>query len=672
MANNFTITISAVDKATSVARKVNKSLERITDPINRLGKETKALSEHFSVIGKMTGITQIGKGFKKLGGSAISAARSVASIVTPVAALTAAGVVAGVVALADGFGRTATSVRNAAAALGMPAQRLQAYQGAARLVGLASEDMTGGLKALGGTLEDSVTGRNLEAASAMNQFGISVHRLKNGSIDTTRALHDIADVIRRMPNAQAQQKFASIFGIEQLLPMLQRGGDGIDKLVNKAKSLGAVMTPEQIAAGERYNEQMVALDLQVERLKITFGNALAPAVERVVGVVGRLVDKYGAVVGSRIAEYAQKLADWVNRTDWGGIASQISGFVGAIGGIKTIALGLAAITFGGAIKGIYDLTKGVKDLVQAVRGRSRDAAIVDGVAGGGAGKGLVPRILPWIARLGIPLWLATHSESLNTGEDEYLEKRRAKPAQAWGGDIVAERRQEASSAGPKDRREVRSVGAPVANASGAVSGGSIFSGDGDAAYGSLAALGALRLSDGDAYGNYPASDAPRSSFADRFAIDLRGMVIGRSTWFAGESVLAGLSAATLASGIGSLPSADRDRADANDAAQPVQADSASRLGASSTSLKSIYASRPVEGSDASPTAIQSIYAPRPAAASVPSSGIARAAPIAASRPRIVVDVALKNAPQGTTARVMPTEGVSATVRIDEARRNQPV
>lgn len=619
MANNFTITISAVDKATDVARKINKSLARITDPVNNLGKETKALGDHFKVIGKMTGVTQIGKGFQKVGGAAKNAARSVASIVVPIGALSAAGAVAGIVAIAEGFGKTATAVRNDASALGMPAQSLQAYQGAARLVGLASDDMSGGLKALGGVFEDSVTGRNLEAASAMDQFGISVHRLKNGSVDTTGALRNIANVIQKMPNAQAQQKFASIFGVEQLLPMLQTGSAGIDKLVGKAKSLGAVMTPAQIEAGERFNEQMVALDLQMEKLRVTFGIALAPAVERVVGVIGRLVDRYGAVVGSRIAECAQKLADWVDRTNWSGVANRISGFVDAIGGVKAIAIGLATITFWGAIRGIYDLTKGVKDLVQAVRGRSRAAAIVDGVAEAETGAGLIGRIAPWIARLGVPLWLATHSESLNTGEDEYLAMRRAQPGQAWGGDVVAEHRQDASSAAQKDQRAIRGVVAPVVSAPEMTSSALATSGD------------------DSPYWNHAGFDASQSGFVDRFAINVRGFEGEPLAGFGGESVLGGVGASA-----GSGPYAARDRGNDGGATQPVQV---RRSGASSTALQSIYAAR------------------IDAELSLPSSGALRAETKTTSKPRIVVDVALKNAPQGTTARVVPSDGVTATVHV---------
>ncbi|HIA2362665.1 TPA: phage tail tip lysozyme, partial [Burkholderia contaminans] len=474
MANNFTITISAVDKATDVARKVNKSLARITDPINKLGKETKALGDHFRVIGKMTGVSQIAKGFNKVSGAAIGAARSVASVVTPIAALTGAGTVAGIIALATAFGRTATSVKNTAGVLGMPTQQLQAYTGAARLVGLSSEDMSAGLKSLGNAFEDSVTGRNLEAAGAMNQFGISVHRLKNGSIDTTRALSDIANVIQKMPNAQAQQKFASIFGVEQLLPMLQKGGEGIDKLVGKAKSIGAVMTPEQIAAGERYNEQMVALDLQAEKLKVTFGNALAPAVERVVGVVGRLVDKYGAVVGTKIAEYAERIANWIDRTDWAKVANDVGSFLDKIGGLQTVAIALAAITFATPIAGILSMVTGLVRLAtfavplaiaafgklgrakvaSEAAGAAEDAASAAGKAGAGeaaktAGKGILGRVVPWAVRLGLPLWLMTHSEGLNTGEDAFLAQHRAAPGSAWQGDAVGEQRREGAAKDPK-------------------------------------------------------------------------------------------------------------------------------------------------------------------------------------------------------------------------------
>ncbi|CAB3779407.1 hypothetical protein LMG28688_00832 [Paraburkholderia caffeinitolerans] len=680
MANNFTITISAVDKATDVARKVNKSLARITDPINKLGKETKALGDHFSVIGKMTGITQIGKGFTKLSGSAVNAARSVASVVTPIAALTGAGTIAGIVALATAFGRTATSVKNTAGVLGMPTQQLQAYTGAARLVGLSSDDMSAGLKSLGNVFEDSVTGRNLEAAGAMNQFGIEVHRLKNGSIDTTRALKDIASVIQKMPNAQAQQKFASIFGVEQLLPMLQKGGEGIDKLVDKAKSLGAVMTPEQIAAGERYNEQMVALDLQADKLKVTFGNALAPAVERVVGVVGRLVDKYGAVVGTKIAEYAERLANWIDRTDWAKVANDVGSFLDKIGGVKTVAIAIAAITFATPIAGILSMVTGlvrlatfaiplaiagfgrlgkakvaadaagkVAEAASAAEGAADAAGAAAGAAGSAgageaaktAGKGLLGRVAPWAVRLGLPLWLMTHSEGLNTGEDAYLAKHQAAPGATWPGDSVQTQNTDAQKEGPSalfaDLESKYSLPKGLLD--------SVWNTESSRGKGSM-------VSPKGAQGHFQFMPDTARAYGVHDPFNLRESATGAAKMYSdllrqnGGSLPLAIAAYNWGQGNLSRKGMSNAPAETRDYVRKVMAGMSG--GASSLAMSTpIYA--PPQQSAAQD-------APDQSTASDPMSAIQH----------IYVEVDLKNAPPGTTARVRPSANVTASVKIGQS------
>ncbi|WP_175795969.1 transglycosylase SLT domain-containing protein [Burkholderia anthina] len=669
MANNFTITISAVDKATDVARKVNKSLARIADPINKLGKETKALGDHFSVIGKMTGITQIGKGFTKLSGAAVNAARSVASVVTPIAALTGAGTVAGIIALATAFGRTATSVKNAAGVLGMPTQQLQAYTGAARLVGLSSDDMSAGLKSLGNVFEDSVTGRNLEAAGAMNQFGIQVHRLKNGSIDTTRALSDIANVIQKMPNAQAQQKFASIFGVEQLLPMLQKGGEGIDKLVDKAKSLGAVMTPEQIAAGERYNEQMVALDLQAEKLKVTFGNALAPAVERVVGVVGRLVDKYGAVVGTKIAEYAERLANWIDRTDWAKVATDVGTFLDKIGGVQTVAIALAAITFATPIAGILSMVTGLvrlatfaiplaigafgrlgkakvaADAAGAAADAAEGAASAAGKAGTGeaaaaAGKGLLGRLAPWAMRLGLPLWLMTHSEGLNTGEDAYLAAHRAAPGATWPGDATQSQNAAAEQQGPasmfSDLESKYSLPTGLLD--------SVWNAETSRGTGSM-------VSPKGAQGHFQFMPDTARAYGVHDPFNLRESATGAAKMYSdllrqnGGNLSLALAAYNWGQGNLSRKGINNAPAETRDYIRKVMAG----MSGGSTSL----ASAP-------------LYAPPQPSAALDSPDQSAASDSMSSIQHIYVEVDLKNAPPGTTARVRPSANVTASVKIGQS------
>ena len=76
MANTFTITISAVDKASATVRKVNDSVSRMTRPFEEVGKSFKSL-------GRELGFERIGKNLTNIGREAGGAARSISNIVAP-------------------------------------------------------------------------------------------------------------------------------------------------------------------------------------------------------------------------------------------------------------------------------------------------------------------------------------------------------------------------------------------------------------------------------------------------------------------------------------------------------------------------------------------------------------------------------------------------------------
>ncbi len=692
MANNFTITFSAIDKATNVARKVNASIGAITKPVTDLGNEVKAF-------GKLSGLSTIGSGLQKVTTAAKGAARSVASIAAPLAAITGFGTIAGVAALAANFGKTAVAAKNAAGVLGMPSQELQRYQGAARLAGLASDDMTSGLKSLGATFEDSVTGRNLEAAGAMNQFGISVHRLKNGSIDTTRALRDIANVIQRMPNAQAQQRFASIFGLEQLLPLLQKGGDGIDALVNKAKAIGYVLTPAQIAAGERYNEQMIQLDMSADKLKVSLGNALAPALERVIGAVGRLVDKYGDVVATKVAEYAERLADWIDRTDWDAVARRVGRFVDEIGGVKTIAIALAAITFSGPIGGLIMMAAGMAKLIRlvpavvrglksigtasvaaeaasAAAGGAAEAAGAAGAASGGAGAaaagasaGWLARLMPWLLKGGVALTLMTHSEGLNNGEDAYLAQKRAQEKTGWSGDPVGEKIKAAAEANPVAQSEKPRSG-PDALFAELESKYRLPSGLLDSVWSAESQRGKSMLSPAGAEGHFQFMPGTARQYGVKNPYDLRESANGAARMYAdllaqnGGDLTRALAAYNWGQGnlsrkgLENAPAETRGYIRKVMAGMPLAgADSLlarSRAADADAPMSSLYKARDASAVDGDPSA-------RIGGGNGGGQG-------GAGGPQLVrVDINLRGAPPGTTALARSSSpGVTSTVRIGVA------
>ncbi|MBB5414110.1 phage tail tape measure protein [Paraburkholderia atlantica] len=413
----FVVTISAVDKATASVRKIKASLASVTKPASDL-------KASFSSFSKEAGLDRVAKSMKSVGTAAADAARSVASVITPLTTIAGIGSVAGIALLANEWGKFGAEVQRTSGVLGVSTSDLQAFRGAAKLAGLSAEDMTGSLKSLGTTLEDATFGRNQDALVMMQKFGITLHRTKDGAVDATRALKEVANaIVAQKGNVQAQGLIAGAFGVESLLPLLQKGSKGIDDFVARARSMGLVFDDKQLAKGQQFNANMLKLEASATRLKYSFGDALAPAVERVLDVVGRLVDKYGDVVASKVSEYVEKFAKWIDHVDWDKTTSQIGKFVDSIGGVKGIAIAIAAISFAGPIASIASLIASLTLLTTTT---------VPAAASALAGLAAAPVMAAILALL--------HSKDLNDGEDDYLKDHQAKPGQQWPGDPIGDRR----------------------------------------------------------------------------------------------------------------------------------------------------------------------------------------------------------------------------------------
>lgn len=528
----FVVTITAVDKATASVQKIKASLASVTKPATDL-------KASFASLGKEVGVDRLAKSMKSVGVAAADTARQVASLVTPLTTIAGLGSIAGIALLANEWGKLGAEVQRTSAVLGVSTQDLQAYRSAAKLAGLSADDMTGSLKSLGRTLEDATYGRNQDALVMMQKFGITLHRTKDGAVDATRAMKDVANaIVAQKGNVQAQGLIAGAFGVESLLPLLQKGGKGIDAFVQRARTMGLVFDDKQLAQGQKFNENMLRLEASATRLKYKFGDALAPAVQRVLDVVGRLVDKYGDIVASKVSEYVEKFARWIDHVDWDKTASQIGKFVDSIGGVKGIAIAIAAISFAGPIASVLSLISNLALLTTTA----------------------VPAAVGALARLaGGPVMAAVlallHSKGLNTGEDDYLKQHQAQPGQQWAGDSIGDRRRagaanDAQTAGVVDR--LQQMGWTQEQASGLAANfwkESLFN---------PTAVG----DNGHAYGIGQWHEDRQAEFKKRFGIDIRQSTLDQQLQFAdyelrhGKEQKAGqaLSAAASAQDAGGIVS----------------------------------------------------------------------------------------------------------------------
>lgn len=227
MANVFSFTITAVDKATAVMRGVNTSVDKLVNPIVKVQASAKSLA-------KEAASNQLIKAFNGVSKSIGGAARSASSFIPEIAPLAelgaAGGVLGGLVAMAAALGVLTYkwsywgfAVKQTAVNLDMTNRQVQAWRGGAAQFGISAQSMDQNMTSLGDTMEDAFYGRNQTALITMNRLGISMKRLKDGSPDVQSALYGVADAMKRMNPAQ-QRLAARNLGLDPaLLPMLRQG-----------------------------------------------------------------------------------------------------------------------------------------------------------------------------------------------------------------------------------------------------------------------------------------------------------------------------------------------------------------------------------------------------------------------------------------------------------------
>jgi len=355
MANNFQITISAVDKATAVFRKVNNAVSQLSRPFEQVGQSFKSL-------GKELGFQRLGKNLTQIGREAKGAASGVASIVAPMAAVTGIGSVAGIIALADGWARLGRATANTAGNIGINAGELQKFQGAAKLAGLSSEDMSSSLQGLSSTMENAQFGRDNQALMLFNRLTGGMKRTASGALDVTGEFKAMATAISKLKNPQQQMLAAQKFGMQALLPLIRQGPEAFEALQARAESLGLVMSGSALQAATDFANSLDNLHGAGTGLKNSIVEQITPAIKPLVDELAGWISQNRTLIAQDVGAWARDFATWVHSVDWKGVGTGIHDFVKGIGSVvhrlggwKVAAVGVAAVMNAALIGSVLSL-----------------------------------------------------------------------------------------------------------------------------------------------------------------------------------------------------------------------------------------------------------------------------------------------------------------------------
>lgn len=348
MANDFVIRISADDKATAVVKKIQGALGKITDPIDKAQKKTASLGD----VGQ-AGLAKLRKGMDGVANSASKVVDKIVEIIPGLTAIGGAASIAGLSALATKFGNFGFGLNKSSKLLGMNAQDLAAWHVAAKRAGVSAEEFDSSMAGSQNTIRAAAFGADPHAMVMLQKMGVQIQHNKDGSIDYLSTQQKIMTALAKQPSVQGQRDAANVLGMGALLPMIQQGTYAADKA--RAMSKGLVPTPEEIARATAFHQDVNDLEDSVTGLGNSIGSKLIPVLDPLVTGFAKWLDSHRAEIADTITNAVQKFADWVKSIDWNEVVSKMNKLFDAMGGIKGIALIIAAITFAGPIAGVLNL-----------------------------------------------------------------------------------------------------------------------------------------------------------------------------------------------------------------------------------------------------------------------------------------------------------------------------
>lgn len=433
MANTFTITIDAVDKATATVRKVNDAINRLTRPFGEVGKSFKGL-------GRELGFEKIGKNLGNIGQQAGAAARGIGSIVAPMAAITGIGSVAGIAALASNWANLGRSIDNSAHSIGTSTGQLQSFRGAAKMVGVDAADTTSSLDNLATTMQDAQWGRNQGALMMFNKLGIGLKKSKDGAWDVVGQYKAVANAIAKEADPQKQKLIARAFGMEGMLPFLREGAVGIERYEAMVKRLGYVMGDDAVKRGKEFSQSLAGLGVVVDGTKNAIGDKLIPVMKPLIDQFTNWLGVNRELIATNVGDWAKGFATWIGKIDWKQVGEGIVNFGKGIGKVvdwlggwenaaiavvlvmnagvigSVVSLGVTLARAGVGILSFTGLLLGWKTAAAEAGAATDIAAGVAARAGAGAAGGLGA----WLAGIGAMFY----SPTLNDGEDKEVARIR--------------------------------------------------------------------------------------------------------------------------------------------------------------------------------------------------------------------------------------------------------
>lgn len=199
---------------------------------------------------------------------------------------------AGLVGMVKGTLDAADNMNDLAQSTGVSVEALSRFNKAAAVSGTNLEGVSKGLVKLNKAMVDAATGGKASSAT-FQALGISVKNADGSLKSADRVMLEVANRFKAMPDGAAKTALAlRLFGKSgaELVPLLNMGGDAIDKMSTK-------MTTAFAQKADEYNDKLAVLGGKVRALGMDLTIALLPALEQITDALTVAVTAFNQMPG---------------------------------------------------------------------------------------------------------------------------------------------------------------------------------------------------------------------------------------------------------------------------------------------------------------------------------------------------------------------------------------
>lgn len=162
-----------------------------------------------------------------------------------------------------------------AKSLNMSTQSLLSWQYAAQKAGVSGDQMADIFKDIGDKIGDAVLNKSGEAVDALDALGLSAKKLSGESPD--KQLLAISDSLSKIKTNAEKTTILESLGndLSKLLPLLDQGGEKLQKYLKAAKDFGVAPDDSDIESLVKVNSIFEDMETQVNGVKIELATGLA-------------------------------------------------------------------------------------------------------------------------------------------------------------------------------------------------------------------------------------------------------------------------------------------------------------------------------------------------------------------------------------------------------------